>query len=64
MKNVSKEIFEFKQLQQQFSTQYESVFPDRMAEKTVVIIPSLTLDQEILAKIDGVFTMKNGCFVC
>lgn len=54
MQNISKEIFEFKQLQQQFSAQYESVFPDRMAEKTVVIIPSLTLDQEILAKIDGV----------
>ena len=54
MQDVSSEISEFKQLQQQFPAQYESVFPDRMAAKTVVIIPSLTLDQEILAKIDGI----------
>ncbi|HEX7457720.1 MAG TPA: hypothetical protein VF301_04720 [Ginsengibacter sp.] len=51
---TSGEIFEFKKLQQQFRAQYESVFQDRMAAKTVVIIPSLTLDQEILAKLDGV----------
>src|SRR5664279_4168524 len=54
MPDNSNEIFEFKQLQEQFPFQYESVFPDRMAAKTVVIIPSLTLDQEILAKIEGV----------
>ena len=54
MPDNSNEIFEFKQLQEQFPFQYESFFPDRMAAKTVVIIPSLTLDQEILAKIDGV----------
>jgi hypothetical protein len=54
MQDTSREIFEFKQLQEQFRAQYESVFPDKMAAKTVVIIPSLTLDQEILAKIDGI----------
>lgn len=54
MEDPSQEIFEFKQLQQRFPAQYESVFHDRMAAKTVVIIPSLTLDQEMLAKIDGV----------
>ncbi len=54
MSDSSNEIFEFKQLQEQFPFQYETFFPDRMAAKTVVIIPSLTLDQEILAKIDGV----------
>jgi ATP-grasp domain len=54
MENISEEIIEFKQLQQQFPAQYASFFPDRMAAKTVVIIPSLTLDQEILAKIDGI----------
>ena len=54
MQDTSGEIFEFKQLQQDFPAQYESVFPDKMAAKTVVIIPSLTLDQEILAKIDGI----------
>ncbi|MEP7229287.1 MAG: peptide ligase PGM1-related protein [Ginsengibacter sp.] len=54
MQDISKEILEFKQLQQKFSAQFKSVFHDRMAAKTVVIVPSLTLDQEILAKIDGV----------
>src|ERR1035438_41198 len=54
MQDISREILEFKQLQQQLSVQYSSVFPDRLAAKSVVIVPSLTLDQEILAKIDGV----------
>jgi hypothetical protein len=45
---------EFKRLQRRFAAQYESVFPDKMAPKTVVIVPSLTLDAEILQKIDGV----------
>ncbi|MGZ4049343.1 MAG: peptide ligase PGM1-related protein, partial [Bacteroidia bacterium] len=54
MQDILEEISEFKELQQQFLAQYESVFMDRMAAKTVVIIPSLSLDQEILAKIDGI----------
>ncbi len=47
-------IDRFKKLQAAFPEQYASAFPDRLAEKTIVIIPSLTLDQEILAKVDGV----------
>jgi PGM1 C-terminal domain len=54
MTDLEKEIAEFKELQKQFSKQYESAFPDRLAAKTVVIIPSLTLDTEMLSKIDGV----------
>ncbi|KAA9038202.1 carboxylate-amine ligase [Ginsengibacter hankyongi] len=54
MQACSDEIIEFKKLQQRFPDQFKSVFPDRMAAKTVVIIPSLSLDQEILAKIDGI----------
>ncbi|MEO6813539.1 MAG: ATP-grasp domain-containing protein [Ginsengibacter sp.] len=54
MQSPLNEIFEFKQLQQQFRAQYESFFPDRMAMETIVIVPSLTLDPEILAKIDGI----------
>ena len=38
---AEKEIFY--QLQQNFVPQYEAVFHDKMAEKTVVVIPSLTL---------------------
>jgi len=43
----------FKSLQEKFVAQFEHVFPDRLAQKTVVIIPSLTLDREILTKIKG-----------
>ena len=54
MRDLSKESIDFKELQRKYSEQYESVFQDRMAKKVVVVIPSLTLDQEILAKVDGV----------
>lgn len=44
----------FDALQQELVTQFERYFPDPMAPKTVVIVPSNTLDQEILAKIAGI----------
>lgn len=47
-------ISDFKELQQQFAAQYESVFHDKLAAKTVVILPGLTLDQSILSKVKGV----------
>ncbi len=50
----SPEILDFKTLQQRFPDQYRQIFPDRLAAKTVVIIPSLTFDQQILQKIDGI----------
>jgi hypothetical protein len=54
MPDFAKESHDFKELQKGFAAQYKSFFPDRMANKVVVIVPSLTLDQEILSKIDGV----------
>ncbi len=54
MRELSKESSDFKELQKKFSESYASIFPDRMAKKAIVIVPSLTLDQEILTKIDGV----------
>ncbi|MBL7726792.1 MAG: hypothetical protein JNM68_03855, partial [Dinghuibacter sp.] len=44
----------FNRLQQHFAAQFEAVFPDRMAPKTIVVIPSLTLDQKILENVKGV----------
>ncbi len=44
----------FKQIQGNFPEQFEKAFPDKLAPKTVVIIPSLTMDQEILSKIQGI----------
>jgi hypothetical protein len=51
--DAASEIDAFKKLQAGFAAQFESAFPDPMAAKTVVIVPSLTLDQEILARVNG-----------
>lgn len=44
----------FCSLQQNFAAQYEAVFHDKLAAKTVVVIPSLTLDPVILTKVEGI----------
>lgn len=43
----------FNNIQETLNKQYEEVFPDKLAPRTVVILPSLTLDQEILSKVKG-----------
>ena len=50
----------FKNIQAGFAEQFEKAFPDKLAPKTVVIIPSLTLDQEILSKISAIFLMHDA----
>ena len=47
------EVLLFRKIQALFSRQFRKVFPDKLASKSVVIIPSITLDQEILAKVSG-----------
>lgn len=47
------EVLLFRKIQHQFPRQFRKVFPDKLAAKSVVIIPSITLDQEILAKVSG-----------
>ena len=47
------EVLVFRKIQNQFPRQFRKVFPDKLAAKSVVIIPSITLDQEILAKVNG-----------
>jgi hypothetical protein len=44
----------FKCLQRELVEQFERQFPDPMAPKTVIVVPSQTLDQEILAKVTGI----------
>ena len=48
---AEKEIFN--QLQSQLSKQFNQTFPDKLAPRTVVVIPSLTLDRAILSKVKG-----------
>ena len=43
----------FAALQTAFLDQFEHVFPDSKAPRTVVVVPSLTLPQDELRKIDG-----------
>lgn len=44
----------FAELQQQLAHTFQKIFEDPNSPKTVVILPSLSLDQEIMAKIAGV----------
>ncbi len=47
------EILLFRKIQHQFPRQFRKAFPDKLAAKSVIIIPSITLDQQILGKISG-----------
>ncbi|MFW6027269.1 MAG: peptide ligase PGM1-related protein [bacterium] len=44
----------FRKLQESFAYQYEHIFPDPSLERTVVVLPSFSLDREVLEKISGV----------
>jgi hypothetical protein len=50
---AKEELQLFEKLQQDFSHQFKLYFPDHLAHKTIVVVPSLTLDQEGLSKIKG-----------
>lgn len=47
------ELKAFEKIQQGFCNQFELFFPDNLAPKTIVVIPSLSLDQEVLTKVTG-----------
>ncbi|RMH15688.1 MAG: carboxylate-amine ligase [Acidobacteria bacterium] len=44
----------FARLQARLPALFRRVFPDPLAPRTVVVVPSLTMDAELLAKIEGV----------
>jgi len=48
------ELAAFRRLQEQLTAQYRHVFPDEAAARTVVVVPSLSLDEEVMARITGV----------
>ena len=50
----AEEKMAFNEIQQTLVNQFENIFPDKLAARTVVIVPSLSLDQEILSKIKGI----------
>src|SRR5205809_8130009 len=48
------EITMFNKLQEKLRHQFEHTFPNKLAPRTVVVIPSLTMDEEILSKVSGI----------
>lgn len=48
------ELKAFAAIQESFASQFELFFPDNLAPKTIVVVPSLSLDQEVLGKVTGV----------
>ena len=48
------EIASFTALQARLPGMFETVFPDPLAERTVVVVPSLSMDPDVLAKVAGV----------
>jgi hypothetical protein len=53
MPGSAAELEAFEKIQQGFADQFEFFFPDNLAPKTIVVIPSLSLDQEVLSKVEG-----------
>ena len=47
------ELAEFRRLQGRLPAMFREVFPDPQAARTVVVLPSLSLDAEVLARIAG-----------
>ncbi len=48
------EIRSFARLQERLAPMFRRIFPDPLAPRTVVVVPSLTLDVHLLGKISGV----------
>lgn len=48
------ELARFAELQKHFSSTYPEIFGNPGAERTVVIVPSLSLDPDVMAKVTGV----------
>ena len=51
--STPEELEAYNKLQSDFTASYEQCFSDDHAKKTIIVIPSLTLDQEVLEKVNG-----------
>src|SRR6187401_612966 len=65
LSELEREKSQFKRIQSCLAEQFDKAFPDKLAPKTVIIIPSLTMDQEILSKIQGIthYEERLLCFL-
>ena len=48
------ELARFRELQERFARCFNDIFEDPVLPRTVLIVPSLSLDQEVMARISGV----------
>ena len=53
MEDVTRDCATYKRLQARLPEMFKRVFPDRLHPRTVLIVPSLTLDADVLSKISG-----------
>lgn len=51
---TDRELAEFRELQARFASSFATLFDDPALPRTVLILPSLSLDQQVLARITGV----------
>jgi hypothetical protein len=51
---LDEERRQFAKLQSRLAPIYRDIFPERVAPRTVIIVPSLSLDEEVLSKVPGV----------
>lgn len=52
--SIEAEKAAFRDLQEIFAKQFNAIYFNRLAQQTVIILPSLTMDEEILSKISGI----------
>jgi hypothetical protein len=57
------EVVAFRRLQSRLPDLFRRVFPDPKAPRTVLIVPSFSLDQEVMSKITGVMHYEER-FLC
>lgn len=50
---------QFNFLQEGFKEQFQKIFPDKLAPRTVVIVPSFSLDRDILSKVTGILQYEQ-----
>lgn len=62
MSEIECERAAFRDLQTRLPDLFRSVFPNRMEPRTVLIIPSLSMDAEVLAKVSGAHHYEERMF--
>ena len=55
VENLDEERRQFARIQTKLAPIYRDIFPDRVAPRTVVVIPSHSLDNDVLEKISGIY---------